>query len=119
MGDFQKPNPKRKGQSMSESNPAAAETPCHHVVYHGHVQGVGFRLTACQIARRFPISGYVKNMPGGTVEMVVRSEPSAQDEFLKEVDAAFAGHIDRREIREATPNECFEIETHTGFEIRY
>ena len=104
---------------MSESNPDAADVPCHHVVYHGRVQGVGFRWTACQIARRFPMSGYVKNMPGGTVEMVFRSEPSTRDAFLKEVDAAFEGHIDRREIREATPNECSGIETHTGFEVRY
>ena len=104
---------------MTDATPSSAETPCHHVVYHGHVQGVGFRLTATQIARRLPLSGYVKNMPSGTVEMVVRCDPSTLEDFLKEVDAAFEGHIDRREIREATPNECFDIETHTGFEIRY
>ncbi len=104
---------------MSETNPSAAEAPCHHVVYHGRVQGVGFRLTACQIARRFPVSGYVKNMPSGTVEMVVRSDQAALEDFLKDVEAAFEGDIDDREIREATPNECFDIETHAGFEIRY
>jgi acylphosphatase len=95
------------------------ETACHHVVYHGRVQGVGFRLTATHIARNFPVSGYVKNMPNRTVEIVVRCDPSTLEKFLRAIDEQFEGYIDNREIREATPNECFEIETKSGFEIRY
>lgn len=104
---------------MSDAKQPQAEIPCHHVVYHGRVQGVGFRLTATQIARQFEVSGYVKNIPNRTVEMVVRCEPAVLDQFLKAVENQFEGHIDRREIREATPNECFEVETLGGFEIRY
>lgn len=95
------------------------EPPCYHVIYRGRVQGVGFRLTATQIARRFAVDGYVKNMPNGTVEIVVRCDESTRDDFLKAVEDVFQEHIDDREIREATPNECFEIETQTGFEVRY
>lgn len=104
---------------MTEPNPPQPETCCQHVVYHGRVQGVGFRLTATHIARNFPVSGYVKNMPNRTVELVVRSTPATLERFLKAIDEQFAGDIDSREIREATPNECFEIETKSGFEIRY
>lgn len=96
-----------------------SERPCHHVVYHGRVQGVGFRLTTTHIARGFAVDGYVKNMPNGTVEMVVCCESAVLDEFLKAVEDVFRGHIDHRDIREATPNECFEIETLGGFEVRY
>ena len=104
---------------MTEEKQHCGEIACQHVVYHGRVQGVGFRLTATQIARQFPLSGYVKNMPNRTVEMVVRSDALTLEQFLKKLESAFTGHIDRREIREATPNECFEIETQPGFEIRY
>jgi acylphosphatase len=92
---------------------------CQHVVYHGRVQGVGFRLTTAQIARRYAVDGYVRNMPEGTVEIVVRCEPSVLEKFLKAVENTFEGHIDHRDLREATSNECFEIETLSGFEIRY
>lgn len=104
---------------MTDTNQPRSETDCHHVVFHGRVQGVGFRLTTTDIARNFSVGGYVKNMPNRTVEMVVRCDQTTLDKFLQAVEKEFAGHIDRREIREATPNECFEIETRSGFEIRY
>ena len=105
--------------SMSETAQPSPSSNCQHVVYYGRVQGVGFRLTTTQIARRYPVQGYVKNMPNRTVELVVQCDAKALNEFLAAVENAFEGHIDRREIREATPNECFEIENRTGFEIRY
>ena len=37
------------------------------VIYRGRVQGVGFRYTSASIARRFPVTGYVRNLPDGTV----------------------------------------------------
>lgn len=104
---------------MTDTNQAQPETPCHHVVYHGRVQGVGFRLTTTQIARSFPVDGYVKNMPNRTVELVVRCDQKTLEKFLGAIEDQFAGHIDSHEIREATPNECFEIETKSGFQIRY
>lgn len=104
---------------MCDENTSSTETPSHHVEFHGRVQGVGFRLTTRQISRRFPVSGYVKNMPNGTVVMVVRCEPATLQEFLEAIESVFTGHIDRKEIREATSNECSDVETHSGFEIRY
>jgi acylphosphatase len=104
---------------MTDKNHPEPETACHHVVYHGRVQGVGFRLTATHIARNFPVVGYVKNMPNRTVEMVVRGDGQALEKFLKAIEEQFEGHNDNRELREATPNECFEIESKRGFEIRY
>lgn len=104
---------------MPDDHSSPTDTPCHHVEFQGRVQGVGFRLTTTQIAQRFPVSGYVKNMPNGTVWMVVRCDPSTLDEFLNAIESAFSGHIDNKEVREATSNECFDVETHGGFEIRY
>lgn len=40
-----------------------------HFIFHGYVQGVGFRWKASHTARRLGISGWVKNLSDGTVEM--------------------------------------------------
>ena len=104
---------------MSEDIPASMEPPCHHVEFQGRVQGVGFRLTTTQISKRFPVSGYVKNMPNGTVVMVVRCDSSTLEEFLNAIESVFTNHIESKEVREATSNECFDVETHSGFEVRY
>ncbi len=63
------------------------------VVYHGRVQGVGFRYTTASIARRFPVVGYVKNLRDGTVELVVEAEPGPVKQFLDELAAKFDGYI--------------------------
>ena len=63
------------------------------VVYHGRVQGVGFRFTTASIARRFPVVGYVKNLRDRTVELVVEAEAEIVREFLGEISADFQGNI--------------------------
>ena len=41
------------------------------VHFSGHVQGVGFRYTTVRIAENYDVSGYVKNLPDGRVELVM------------------------------------------------
>ncbi|MDR1192016.1 MAG: acylphosphatase [Verrucomicrobiales bacterium] len=43
--------------------------------YHGHVQGVGFRYSARQIAAGFEVNGYVRNLPDGRVELFIQGAP--------------------------------------------
>lgn len=45
-----------------------------HAVVHGRVQGVFFRETTCQQARELALSGWVRNMPDGTVETEFQGE---------------------------------------------
>ena len=45
-----------------------------HVYYSGHVQGVGFRYSAKQLSLEFDVTGWVKNLPDGRVEMVIEGE---------------------------------------------
>lgn len=41
------------------------------VVYSGRVQGVGFRWQVSQVAENFAVSGFVRNLEDGTVELLV------------------------------------------------
>jgi acylphosphatase len=71
----------------------AARQESRTVVYTGRVQGVGFRYTTRSIARRFAVTGYVRNLPDGRVELVAEGESRELDEFLREVRNYFADHI--------------------------
>lgn len=43
-----------------------------HYTFYGRVQGVGFRYQAMYAAREYSLTGWVENMPDGTVEMEVQ-----------------------------------------------
>ncbi len=52
------------------------------LVVSGIVQGVGYRHFVLGVARRLNIVGYVRNLPDGTVEVVVQLEEEACLEAL-------------------------------------
>lgn len=95
---------------MGEPLPAIRRT----VLYSGTVQGVGFRYTTERVAARFSVSGWVRNLPDGRVELVVEGEPGELDRLVAAVDRAMYGYIRSREVREApATGEC------AGFGIRH
>jgi acylphosphatase len=44
------------------------------ILYSGRVQGVGFRYTVKQLAAGFELSGTVRNLPDGRVELVTEGD---------------------------------------------
>lgn len=48
----------------------------------GHVQGVGFRFTTCEVARGFALSGFVRNEPDGSVVFSAEGEEEVVLKFL-------------------------------------
>jgi acylphosphatase len=90
-------------------------TPQRRTVYFtGHVQGVGFRYTARSIARGYDVSGLVRNLPDGRVELVAEGKPHEVVAFLGEVRDRFFNHIrnERSDVQPATGE-------FTGFEIQH
>ena len=87
---------------------------CKTVYYSGRVQGVGFRFTTQRIAAGHPVTGYVKNLPDGRVELVVEAEPQQVDRFLDEVAEKMSGCIESVESDTGAATGSY-----SGFEIRY
>jgi len=64
------------------------------IQYSGHVQGVGFRYTVRHIALRYPVTGFVKNLPNGKVQLIVEGPLAQVAAFLAEVADTMRDHID-------------------------
>jgi acylphosphatase len=75
------------------------------VLYSGRVQGVGFRYSTKQIASGFEVTGWVKNLPDGRVELQAQAyDPDELDSFLREIDESNLGsHIKEREVQSIPP----------------
>jgi acylphosphatase len=65
----------------------------------GRVQGVGFRWFAWDAAMREGLSGFVHNLPDGSVEAVVEGERDALDRFEWKISSGPRGarvdHVNR------------------------
>jgi len=62
--------------------------------FSGHVQGVGFRFPAFDIADRFSgIAGFVRNLADGRVEVVTEGPEDQVNEFLAAVEDAMGPYI--------------------------
>jgi acylphosphatase len=70
------------------------------VYYSGKVQGVGFRATTAEIAKDYPVTGRVKNLADGRVQLVVEGPEDAVKDFLKAVRVRWKDNIDKEEAKE-------------------
>ncbi|HEC12527.1 MAG TPA: acylphosphatase [Acidiferrobacteraceae bacterium] len=50
---------------------------CRMFEVSGRVQGVFFRASTCDQARRLGLTGWVRNLPGGNVELLACGEETA------------------------------------------
>ncbi|BBO32417.1 acylphosphatase [Lacipirellula parvula] len=62
-------------------------------IYTGHVQGVGFRETTRRLAEGFEVTGFIKNLPDGRVELIAEGFAGELDRFLAAVAERMEGRI--------------------------
>ena len=68
--------------------------------FAGRVQGVGFRYATKQLAKGFDVTGWVRNLADGRVEMQIMGDEEELDEFLEELhDSPLGHHIQEQEER--------------------
>jgi acylphosphatase len=88
---------------------------CQRAFFSGHVQGVGFRFTCHSLARGFDITGSVRNLPDGRVEVLAEGEPHELDALLKAIQTEMHSYITSMTIETESPGQ----EPLTGFSIRF
>jgi acylphosphatase len=85
------------------------------VFYEGNVQGVGFRWTVRDAAKGFDVTGWVRNLPDGRVELQVTGEENEARGFL---DCIAKGELHSL-IHKQMENKLEKPVTARGFEIRH
>ena len=68
-----------------------------HIFYSGHVQGVGFRYTAKSEAAGFEVTGTVRNLLDGRVELVAEGPRGELEAFQRAIREAGLEHFIRNE----------------------
>jgi acylphosphatase len=68
-----------------------------HVLYSGHVQGVGFRYTVKSVAAGFELTGSVRNLSDGRVEMLAEGVREELEGFLQAIRDSGLDHIIKKE----------------------
>lgn len=85
------------------------------VFYEGHVQGVGFRWSVRDSAKGFDVTGWVRNLRDGRVELQVTGEDGEVRAFI---DSIAQGELHSL-IHKQTENRLEKPVSARGFEIRH
>lgn len=67
------------------------------ILYSGTVQGVGFRYTVKRLVAGFEVSGTLRNLPDGQVELVAEGERAELQAFQQAVRDSGLGGLIRQE----------------------
>lgn len=87
-----------------------------HLIVRGIVQGVGFRYTAQMKAQEFGLTGWVKNLPDGTVEMEAEGDAKTVYSF---VDVIKKGPRRFIQVDNVDVETYDKLQGYTTFEVIY
>jgi acylphosphatase len=83
------------------------------VLYSGQVQGVGFRYTVKSVATGFDVTGTVRNLPGGGVELIAEGVHDELEAFRRTIRESGLDHF----IRNEDVSWADSVSEFRGFEI--
>ena len=83
-----------------------------HIIFHGFVQGVGFRWRARQAADLYGCTGWVRNEWDGTVEMEIQGNEEQIDWVIQSINAGRYVFIERMDV------QTIPIEKESSFRTR-
>jgi acylphosphatase len=67
------------------------------VLYSGQVQGVGFRYSVRSVATGFDVTGWVRNLPDGGVELIAEGAKDELEAFRQAIRESGLDHFIRHE----------------------
>ncbi len=85
-----------------------------HVIFKGRVQGVGFRYSCHRMAARCEVSGFVRNLPDGSVELWAQGSATEVTAYLQAIEDYFGSGIREHTVNEMPMNARYE-----RFDITY
>ena len=86
-------------KAASDEQPGTLNRRRLRVFYSGHVQGVGFRYSVRSVAAGFEVSGTVRNLPDGRVELVAEGLKGELEAFREAIrNAGLAGLIRNEDV---------------------
>lgn len=86
---------------------------CRHFLVSGYVQGVFFRAASESVARRLDLTGWVRNLPDGRVELVACGEKAK----LEELEQWLRQGPPRARVEQVTVRDV-AAQVFTGFSVR-
>jgi acylphosphatase len=87
------------------------------IIVSGQVQGVGFRAFTERVARRLGVAGWVRNLPGGDVEVLARVGPGNKQAFLAQLQQGPS--MSRVTSLRVTPEPDGAACPRQGFSVRF
>ena len=85
-----------------------------HIFYSGMVQGVGFRYTAQRFAQDLHLTGWVRNLEDGRVEILVEGPPDNIEQLMTNLANQFGSYIKDKQFITQPPQMQFK-----NFKITY
>ena len=95
---------------MSSSDLASLQA-----IVHGYVQGVFFRAFVSRQAEELGLAGYVRNLPGGEVEVVAEGERKQLEELVSHLKVGPPA----ARVEKVTTNWAEYSGSYSSFSIRY
>lgn len=86
----------------------------YHIIFKGRVQGVGFRFQVKMLADRLGVTGTVRNMYDGSVEVYIQGNENQLMSFFKGLENINFAIIDSKNI-----NEVSVIDGDSDFQVVY
>ena len=86
----------------------------HTIHFSGIVQGVGFRYTTQRVAGGFAVTGFVRNLADGRVEVVAEGPPGEIRRFVEAIRAEIGNYISDVEESVGPADDRFR-----NFKIRF
>lgn len=85
-----------------------------HIFYSGMVQGVGFRYTVQHFAENLALTGWVRNLPDGRVEILAEGPEEKIEELMTKLSDRFGSYIKDKQFAYQPPQMRFK-----EFQITY
>ena len=82
-----------------------------HAFFSGKVQGVGFRNTCATLALEIGLTGWVRNLPDGRVELFAEGPMEVSGQLLSQLNTLF-------EITGMQVDPAKHVQEFSNFEVR-